>query len=191
MAGKMIAAAPAIQLSRLFAGSLYKAMTMEIEWDTTYPSSEAMKADMDCFRDTVALSKGGNWWKRDQVLLVAGDASEYAYAAYTPDGEFKHPMVVTFTEVELQLMAQKQYSSTIREIICILKTVKVLLEQAPEQVQHKRLRYETDSQTGSHSVMGMKGNRSTFPVVKVSKEVSVELLYAGTRETDFSNPYRS
>ena len=99
--------------------------------------------------------------------------------------------MVTFTEVELQLMAQKQYSSTIREIICILKTVKVLLEQAPEQVQHKRLCYETDSQTGSHSVMGMKGNRSTFPVVKVSKEVSVELLYAGTRETDFSYPYRS
>ncbi len=42
MAGKMIAAAPAIQLSRLFAGSLYKAMTMEIGWDTIYPSSEAM-----------------------------------------------------------------------------------------------------------------------------------------------------
>jgi len=42
MAGKMIAAAPAIQLSRLFVGSLYKAMTMEIGWDTIYPSSEAM-----------------------------------------------------------------------------------------------------------------------------------------------------
>lgn len=38
----MIAAAPAIQLSRLFVGSLYKAMTMEIGWDTIYPSSEAM-----------------------------------------------------------------------------------------------------------------------------------------------------
>ncbi len=29
-----------------------------------------------------------------------------------------------------------------------------------------RLCYETDSQTSFHSVMGMKGNASTFPVVK-------------------------
>lgn len=42
----------------------------------------------------------------------------------------------------------------------------VLMEQALEQVQHKRLRYQTDSETGFHSVMGLKGNMSTFPLVK-------------------------
>jgi len=38
MAGKMIAAAPAIQLSKLYAGAMYKVMTRELEWDTMYPS---------------------------------------------------------------------------------------------------------------------------------------------------------
>ena len=33
-------------------------------------------------------------------------------------------------------------------------------------MQHKRMVYETDSQTGFYSIMGMKGNASTFPVVK-------------------------
>jgi len=42
----------------------------------------------------------------------------------------------------------------------------VLLQQAPELIQHKRLRYEADSQTGYYSVMSMKGNPATFPVVK-------------------------
>ena len=74
--------------------------------------------------------------------------------------------MATFTDHELELQRQNQYSSTLREIVCILKTVKVLLEHAPELVQHRRLCYETDSQTGFHSVMRMKSNASTFPVVK-------------------------
>ena len=125
LAGKMIAAAPAFQLSKLFAASLYKAMVRETSWDTVYPSSEAMKADLECFSKSILASDGGNFWKRSNVLLVAGDASEYAFATFTPRGEFSHPMVVTFSEQEQLLMAQNEYSSTLREIICILKTVKV------------------------------------------------------------------
>ncbi len=149
-----------------------------------YPSSAALQTGMDCFRDTVAVSAGGNWWKRDQMILVAGDASEYAFAAYTPAGELKgNPIVVTFTDHELELQKQNQYSSTLREIVCILKTVKVLLEHAPELVQHRRLCYETDSQTGFHSVMRMKGNASTFPVVKelrllcAAEDVEIDVVW--------------
>ena len=50
--------------------------------------------------------------------------------------------------------------------ICIRNTTYVLIQQVPEPVQNRRLRYETDSQTGYYSVMGMKGNEATFPVVK-------------------------
>lgn len=88
------------------------------------------------------------------MLLVAGDASEYAFAAYTPDGEFQHPMVITFTLQELQLMTTNQYSSTLREILCISHLVEILLELDLACIQHKRLRYETDSQAGCYSVMG-------------------------------------
>ena len=63
-------------------------------------------------------------------------------------------------------MAANQYSSTLREILCILWLVKVILEQGPAFIQHSRLKYETDSRAGFRSVMGRKGNASTFPVVK-------------------------
>ena len=62
-------------------------------------------------------------------------------------------------------MASSAFSSTLREILCILHVVRIRLEIDPACIQHKRLRYETDSQAGWHSVMGMKGNDSTFPVV--------------------------
>ncbi len=48
---------------------------------------------------------------------------------------------------------------------------------------NKRLLYETDSQTGFYSVMGMKGNASTFPVVKefrllcASRDVELEVVW--------------
>lgn len=74
--------------------------------------------------------------------------------------------MVTFSAQELELMAANQYSSTLRDILYILWLVKVILEQGPAFIQHSRLKYETDGQAGFHSVMGMKGNASTFPVVK-------------------------
>ena len=166
LAGKMIAAAPAVHLSPLWARAIYKAMRSDLDWDMIYPSLLAMKADIRCYTAILSASQGSSWWKRARALLVAGDASDYAFAAYTPDGEFSHPMVITFTDAELQLLANNQYSSTLREILCILHLVKVLLEVQPDCICHKRLRYETDSQAGWFSVMGMKGNDSTFPVVK-------------------------
>ena len=165
LAGKMIAAAPAVHLSPLWARAIYKAFDGE-SWDALYPSVAALKADIRCYVDILAVTEGGSWRKRQQALLVAGDASEYASAAYTPDGEFRHPMVVTFTEAELERLTNSVFSSTLREILCILHVVRILLELDPTCIQHKRLRYETDSQAGWYSVMGMKGNVNTFPVVK-------------------------
>ncbi len=131
-----------------------------------YPSVAALKADIQCYKDILAVSQGGSWWKRQHALLVAGDASECADAAYTPGGEFAYPMVVSFTEQELALMASNQFSITLREILCIHHLVQVLLEMDPASIQHNRLRYEIDSQAGWYNVMGMKGNETTFPIVK-------------------------
>lgn len=52
--------------------------------------------------------------------MVAGGASEIAFAAYTPNGEYSHPIVVSFTAEQLQLMATKRFSSTFREVMCML-----------------------------------------------------------------------
>ena len=66
----------------------------------------------------------------------------------------------------MQATADNNFSSTKREILCIHNTVQVLIQEAIGLVQHRRLRYERDSQTGYYSVMGMKGNAATFPWVK-------------------------
>ena len=71
-------------------------------------------------------------------MAAAGDALSM-HMQHTPQGgEFAYPMVVSFTEEELALMASNQFSSTLREILCI----KVLLEVGPASNQYKRLRYE-------------------------------------------------
>ncbi|DBA96106.1 TPA: hypothetical protein ACH3X1_001600 [Trebouxia sp. C0004] len=61
-------------------------------WDKLYPSAAALKADIQCYKNIRAVLQAGSWWKRQHALLVAGDASEYTYAAYTPGGEFAYPM---------------------------------------------------------------------------------------------------
>lgn len=105
-----------------------------------YPNQEALKADLQCFAEILATSNGARWWKREATFVVAGDASETAFAAYTPTGEYSHPRLMSFTE-EMQLMATNQFSSSLREILCMLVSIKVLLQQAPELLQHKRLIY--------------------------------------------------
>ena len=186
MAGKMIAASHAVPLAPLFARSVYKAMMGQQGWDEVYPNQEALRADLQCFKDALVESAEGNWWKREAMLLVAGDASEFAYAAYTPEGELGAPIVVSFSAEELQLMEDNEFSSTLREILCMLKTTQVILQQDASLIEHKRLLYETDSQTGFYSVMGMKGNPSTFPVVKefrllcASRDVELEVVWRPT-----------
>ena len=128
VAGNMVAASPAVPLGPLFARGVYEAMHGEEGWDNLYPSQAACRQDLQCFVEAVTISTGGNWWKRQATLLVAGDASEFAYEAYTPEGELQHPIVVSFTKEELQLMADKCLSSTLREIVCMLKATEVLLQ---------------------------------------------------------------
>lgn len=50
--------------------------------------------------------------------------------------------------------------------MCVLVVTKVLLQQAPHFLRHKRMVCQAGSHTGFYSIMGMKGNASTFPVVK-------------------------
>lgn len=109
-------------------------MTGQTGWDTLYPSQQAALADIQCYLDAITASEGSRWWKRDKALLVAGDASEYAFAAYTPNGEFHHPIVITFTPQELELVAQNNYSSTLRKILCISWVLKVVLQSAPSRI---------------------------------------------------------
>ena len=55
-------------------------------------------------------------------------------------------------------------------------------------MQHKRLIYETGSQSGWYSVMGMKGNATTFPVVRqlrllcAKKDIELDVVWRPREE---------
>ena len=61
LAGKMIAAAPAVPLGPLFARAVCKAMTGQTGWDTVYPSQQAALADIQCYLDAITASQGSRW----------------------------------------------------------------------------------------------------------------------------------
>ncbi len=90
-------------------------MVGKASWDTLYPSKAAMIADMQTFKEVLREPQQGTWWKRGDCLLITGDASEYGFGAYTPNGELQHPMVVPCTALQLDLMAANDLSSTERE----------------------------------------------------------------------------
>jgi hypothetical protein len=143
-----------------------KAMNGEMGWDQLYPSPQALAADM---ATTVACIKARGaklWHSARQVLRVAGDVSESAFAAYTVNGELAEPIITYFSEAQRQAVRDNEYSSTLREVEGITKTVLALLATSADLVVGKLLVYETDSQPGWHAVMGMKGGPRTFPAVK-------------------------
>ena len=59
VAGKMIAATPAVPLGPLFARAVYKAMIGKAAWDTVYPAEQAAIADIQSFQQSMLAAVGG------------------------------------------------------------------------------------------------------------------------------------
>ena len=73
------------------------------------------------------------------MLLVAGDASKFAYAAYTPEGELRTPIYYTNIQCSSVILGRRaaaqrltedsEFSSTLRDNLSMLKTTQVILQQ--------------------------------------------------------------
>jgi hypothetical protein len=166
VAGKLISFAQAIDLAPLFARSVMKAMSGDMSWDELYPSPEALAADMRTVAACIQSRGPKLWHSSREVLRVAGDVSESQFAAHTINGALAHPIITYFSDAQCRAVHENEYSSTLREIEGITKTVLAILATSPHLVVGKLLVYETDSQPGWHAVMGMKGGPRTFPAVK-------------------------
>ncbi|GAX86439.1 hypothetical protein CEUSTIGMA_g13849.t1 [Chlamydomonas eustigma] len=171
LAGKVMALAPALELAPLVAWGLLKAMKGGGMWDEIYPSPAAFKADMELVLALLeaARGKGKPWKARVAAVRVVGHASETALAAYTPNGELEHPIVIPFTSLELVQVGDNEWSSTARELQVLVKVIQTLSEQSPSLLAGKKLLYCTDSQPGMQALMGMKGNARTYPIVKEAR----------------------
>ena len=88
--------------------------------------------------------------------MFAGDAGEYGAGGFTVTGEVARRFVFSFTPEQLQAVATHEFHSTAREIYCVMLSVIALIENIPDQLQHSRLKYVTDSQAAFHAIMGMQ-----------------------------------
>lgn len=165
VAGIMMSMGHCVLLAPLFARAALKAAAGVTTWDEAFPAGTFQEA-VGMFAGQLSISKGKGWRSQRQVLVVAGDASESQFAAFTPGGELDGPIIVPFSAAEQQRMASNRFSSTEREIAALLHTVKVLLRNRRDLIVGRRLVYQTDNQGNMYDVMGLKGGHSTFPLVK-------------------------
>ena len=125
VAGKVMALSPAIELAPLLARDMWK-LSQGSGWDDVYTTPQAFNADLELMVELLARSNGRNWAKRSEVVLVVGDASESALAAYFPNKELEGEIMVPFTAEQMAAVKRDQWSSTAREL-CVLEKVGSLI----------------------------------------------------------------
>lgn len=182
LAGKLISFSPAIGLAPLYAQALYKIMKGHEGWESLYETPQAAIADMQWVAANLASWNGHTWSSNREVLLVAGDySSTHGYAAYTPNGELKDPIVVSLNNDELRSISNNTLSSTYGEIAVVDLTIDTLLAHAPDLIKGRRLHYEGDNQAAMTVLAGMKGNDVNFSLVRniweKAKAADVELSF--------------
>eukprot|EP00798_Chlamydomonas_sp_ICE-L_P011113 gene11113-biopygen12570 len=90
------------------------------------------------------LSPAADGGTEAPTVLVVGDASSKALAAYTPNGELRHPINQPFTKEELKAVQEDKWSSTARELAVVKLALEVIEEQRPGYLSGKRFQYGTD-----------------------------------------------
>jgi hypothetical protein len=168
VAGKLIAARPALHMSLLFCRALFHAISEQASWDSLFPCTAAIRETLQYWLDHLESSNGAKSWRplRRSRLVIAGDASKLGFGAWTPHAEWPADMAISFTPEQMAAVATHAFSSTARELECLYLSIRVALEQCPERVVHCLLVYWTDSQCLVATITNMGGNPALFPYVK-------------------------
>ena len=96
---------------------------------------------------------------------MCGDASKVGYGAYTPNHELKHPMVVSFTAVKIQLMHANKLSSVFPEVKNVRLAVQPVVNQLGPVVADLVIVYTGDCMPAIQDLLKMKGTVDVFPEV--------------------------
>ena len=143
VAGKLIAARPALHMSLLFCRELFRAISEQITWDSLFPYTTAVRETLQFWLDNLESSYGAKSWtpQHRSRLVIAGDASKLGFGAWTPNAEWPADLAISFTPEQIAAVATHTFSSTARELECMYLIILVALEQCPEKVKHCQLVY--------------------------------------------------
>ena len=113
IAGMLLSIAPAVHMAPLYTRTLYQAMRSAQGWDARVDSIQLACEDLEYWQHSLAGSNSKSWVKRDKVVHMSGDASQFGYGASNRDRSIR--MVQSFDEEEIALMRVGKLSSVFRE----------------------------------------------------------------------------
>lgn len=183
LAGKLMALQLALHLAPLLARSVHK-LADGRGWDTKFPTTSQWQAELQLTQDLLETTHARNWFSRHTSLILVGDASESALAAFTPNRELSAPIIQPFTTQQQQQFVHGQWSSTARELEALHVALQVSIEQCPDKTRGGKVQYCTDSQAGAHAMSNMRAGHTLFPLVKHI------LLYCAREDVQLSVTWR-
>ena len=146
LAGMVLALSPAVPLAPIYAKIMYLLMTGQSDWDVLAENPAELRSHLEFLTRTIPEANDKRWKKAEVATLLVGDASDYQYGGFTPNGELAEPFVQPFNPNELERMANNDFSSTLRETLNLQWLLLSISKLQPQLVQHRHVLYQSDNQ---------------------------------------------
>jgi hypothetical protein len=111
MAGRIVAASPAVLPAALYSHALFEAIHGKEGWDVVFPTPETVAKTARFWLERIDSYNGRRWWNRATSAIITVDASGVGYGGQV-EVVGSNPVKFTGTFTEEQAAA----SSTEREI---------------------------------------------------------------------------
>ena len=187
VAGKIISIRRAVHLAPLICRELWSALVGVASWDEVFQSPAGCLTTFQYLEEHLEEMNGHRIWARQRGIIVAGDASAVGFGAYPvavdavipadPDqlqlpssDEMEnwglHPFRTSFSAQEAEEAESQRYSSSSRELDCLLAWLRTVAERKPGALDHSAMLYLTDSQVAASNINRMAGGPTTLPTVR-------------------------
>ena len=157
IAGRTMSTVLANPLAPLLCADLFDAIRTD-DWDAPLADPDSIQARLAFLAQQLRSYNGAAFWQQPGGVIFAGDAGEAGAGGFTVTGELPHPIQISYTPEQQEAIRSHAYHSTAREIDMVHGAVVRLLEREDTRtaLQHRRLKYLTDSQPAFHIIMGKR-----------------------------------
>jgi hypothetical protein len=167
LAGKIVALSPAVLPAALYSRRFYQAMRGDSDWDTVFPTTDAVKETAEFWLRNLDSFNGRRWWPRPIELRLEVDASGVGFGGtITTNRLVKTPFLGTFSE------AQAHQSSTARKMRGYAAAVDAATKQLPDVIRGSSILLIGDNQG---AISALNQFRSSVPESHESLEKVFQL----------------
>jgi hypothetical protein len=167
LARKIVALSPAVLPAALYSRRFYQAMTGDSNWDTVFPTTDAVRKTAEFWLQNLDSFNGRRWWPRPIELRLEVDASGVGFGGtLTTNKLVKIPFLGTFTE------AQARQSSTAREMRGYAAAIDAATKQLPDVIRGSSILLIGDNQG---AIPALNQLRSSVPEIHESLEKVFQL----------------